>query len=89
MSRKRPLSHEEWTQVGAELKAAQAALWRVVQAVQVSIPIAEADAILKVHRRIDNLKSRLDNHAHRQHPDWGPPNAVFYGVVANNRPPVV
>ena len=78
---KRPLTHDEWREVGILLKQADRLLFEVVKKVQVSVSTVRQDKIIKVTRRIDAIKSDLENEAARQHPEWGPPNYVFYGAI--------
>lgn len=79
--RKRELSHGEWIEVANTLKQADRLLWNVVKKLTLSLPVKDADKIIKISHRISAIKSHLETEAHYQHPEWGPPNHVFFGPL--------
>ena len=82
MSKKRPLTRDEWRQVGVAMRQAQAELWKATELVQKTMPIAMADRIIRAHDRLGDIKSDLENEMMRQHPDWIQEDwaSVFFGA---------
>ena len=70
MPRKRPLTREEWITVGNDLKDAEELVWRVGKRLLTSLPVAQADKVLKLHRQLKALTLALETPLDEQHPHW-------------------
>jgi hypothetical protein len=77
--RRSDLSREEWQSLAAELKKAVEALEQCDVILSKTLTVNGMRPHRKAFGGIQSLRSRLDNLASSQHPDWPEATRLFYG----------